>query len=361
MVRHYNIPFFIPELACPYRCIYCNQCTISGVTDQPHPAEVSKKINSYLQTIPQNHSIVEVAFFGGSFTGLPIAIQNQYLKEVKPFIDNGLINGIRISTRPDYIDDETTENLVKHHVTAVELGAQSTDNGVLALSKRGHGFQEIANATHILKKFGLETGLQMMTGLPGDTKYKALKTAEDIINLKADTTRIYPTLVLKNTELADLYLNNQYQPQPLDEAIELSAILFEKFRPAGVRVLKTGLHPSENYYDNETLLDGPFHPAFGELVQSKIWSIRFHSEIPFDSDYNKLIIKVNKTRLNAAIGHRSVNKKELQKSFKSVEFVIEQGLANDEFDYTLEKQVCSKILSHSQKRPEVPFTNNKVL
>lgn len=317
-MKHYNIPVFIPEAACPFRCVYCNQFTISGQCEPPEPKQVGAIIETYLETFTEKNRVVELAFFGGSFTGLPLQQQNAYLEVVQPWIKEGKIQGIRISTRPDYITREILQNLKKMHVNAVELGAQSLDDNVLSLAGRGHTSADVYHAAGLLLESGFETGLQMMTGLPGDTERTCMETAQKIIDMGVHTTRIYPTLVLKNTPLEALYKEGKYKSQTLDEAVALSARLYMLFTEANIRVLKTGLHPSESFTEGGELLAGPFHPAFGELVLSKVWENRFE-KIP--AQKNRAIrLTVHPLQLNAAIGHKAHNRKWLEKNFIKVEF-----------------------------------------
>lgn len=273
---------------------------------------------------------MEVAYFGGSFTGLPLNQQNEYLDVVKPFIDRGDVQGIRISTRPDYISEEILSNLKFKAVTSIELGAQSLDDEVLHLSGRGHDVKTVIEASRQINNHQFELGLQMMTGLPGDTEDKAAETAQKIIALQASTTRIYPTLVIRDTPLASLYLKGMYVPQSLEKAVDLCAELYKTFTVAGVKILRMGLHPSENFYTGDTLLAGPFHPAFGELVQTRVWHDRLEN-IAQKPGSNAIAIKVHPTELNAAIGHKSVNKRWLLNSFKKVLFVATESIAKGEY------------------------------
>lgn len=315
---HFNIPVFIPELACPFRCVYCNQYNISGRCAPPDPRQVLNIIENHLLTLPTEGRTVEVAFFGGSFTGLAMEQQNIYLDLVQNYIDSGLVQGIRLSTRPDYISASILHNLKKKRVRAIELGAQSLDEEVLAMAGRGHKVEDVVQATKIIREAGIETGLQMMTGLPGDTTEKSLATAHRIITLGADTVRIYPTLVIEDTDLANLYRQGKYHPQTLEEATGLCAELFLLFNEAGVNVLRMGLHSSETFNDGGSLLAGPFHPAFGELVMTKVWKHRIEKAL--SGKGNTVELQVHPSQLNAAVGHKAANKKWLAEKFRQVVF-----------------------------------------
>lgn len=267
-MKHANISIFIPHAGCPNQCSFCNQKTISGSVNAPTPEEVVKILdNAVLDgNDPKN---TEIAFFGGSFTAIERGYMISLLEAAKPFLKNGSFCGIRISTRPDAIDAEILDILKMYGVTAIELGAQSTDDEVLQMNKRGHTRRDIINSSVLIKKYGFSLGLQIMTGLYGDTPEKSLKTCEDIISLQPDTVRIYPTIVLENTKLGELLNTGEYKPQSLDEATELCAVLLKKFYDNGIRVIRLGLHSGGNV--EEGYMAGPYHPAFGELCESVIY------------------------------------------------------------------------------------------
>jgi histone acetyltransferase (RNA polymerase elongator complex component) len=322
--KHFNIPIFIPEAACPFQCIYCNQRKISGRTSVPDTEEINKIITSLLATIPEKNSETEIAFFGGNFTGLPLLEQENYLKLADPFIHSGRIRGVRLSTRPDYISNEVLELLRKYHVTVIELGAQSMDDEVLRLAKRGHTAQDSENSAKMILDYGFVLGLQMMIGLPGDTLEKSIYTAKRIIELKAKQTRIYPTLVIRETKLESMYRKEKYRPLSLEEAINWSKELLLLFENAGVEVLKLGLHPSEGLLSGDELVAGPFHPSFRELVLTEIWYDLLTSLSLSPGD--RLQIFVPPGQLNYAIGHKGKNRKKLLSYFKEVSFYIDPGL-----------------------------------
>ena len=268
-VLHSNIPIFLPQLACPHQCIFCNQNHISSQNDVPSPHEARTIIERNLATIPRNYDI-QIAFFGGSFTCLPLEIQESYLQVAQPFIENGSVSGIRISTRPDYIDDDILRMLKRYRVTDIELGAQSTNDEVLRKSGRGHDRNAIQNAAEKINAYGFQLGLQMMLGLPGDTLETSLQTARDIIAFGAKTTRIYPTLVVADTPLAKLYEQGKYTPLSLEQAVEWTSRIYTLFVENNVTVLKVGLHPNKDFTSNKYLLAGPFHQSFKEVVLSNI-------------------------------------------------------------------------------------------
>ena len=318
-LRHYTIPVFIPEEACPNQCVFCNQHRIAGAECAPSVEEVMRKINAHLLTIPAEGE-VEIGFFGGNFTGIPQAEQQAYLGSVQGFIDSGRVQGIRLSTRPDYITPEILNFLKQFHVTSIELGAQSLDDEVLKLAGRGHTANQVAIASQLIRDHGFNLGLQMMIGLPGDTPEKSMHTAKEIIRLGAVSTRIYPTLVIKNTELEQLYLDGKYTPLTLSEAIEQVADIVPLFVDADVKILRIGLHPSEGLLDRSSLVAGPFEVAFGEMVFSRIWNSKLSNVVYPNGKRNQLIITVANGMRNPAIGYKAINKNLLLESFRKVIF-----------------------------------------
>jgi histone acetyltransferase (RNA polymerase elongator complex component) len=266
MKKHYTIPFFIPHEGCPFTCIFCSQKKISGRVSGIPPSKIPQTISKYLKTIPKGHKEVEVAFFGGSFTGLPLKKQESYLKAVQPFIRKSAIAGIRLSTRPDYIDQDILDMLKKYKVRTIELGVQSLSDDVLKRSRRGHSALDVKKASQLIIKNGFVLGHQMMAGLPESTLAKELKTARMSIAMKVSQVRIYPVLVIKGTALAAMWRKKIYKPLSEKEAVKRCAKLVDIFKDADVRVLRCGLHPSEGLLSGEDILEGPFHQAFGQRV-----------------------------------------------------------------------------------------------
>lgn len=301
---HYIIPFFVPHEGCPHDCVFCNQKAITGslrgrepngecrdtVIDGPTEqaekenisSQVADKIKTYLATMPQEpekpgHPAqgirVEVAFYGGSFTGITRNRQAEYLEPAKAALEAGMIHGIRISTRPDYIDSQTLEFLASHGVSTIELGVQSMDPEVLKAANRGHSRNDVIEAVGLIRTSDTQTftlGLQMMVGLPGDTPEKSLATARDLAGLKPDFVRIYPTLIIEGTALERMYQLRAYQPPQLEEAVETCAQILKLFLAAGIPVIRIGLQPSEEIREGASVVAGPFHPAFRELVEGRL-------------------------------------------------------------------------------------------
>lgn len=259
-----NISLFIPHLGCPHKCSFCNQNTITGKQTQPGADDVRAAVETALKK--KNYDY-EIAFFGGSFTAIDREYMLSLLKAAYDYVKDGRVNGIRISTRPDCIDEEVLDVLKKYGVTSIELGAQSMDDEVLRANFRGHTAEDVENASRLIKSFGFELGLQMMTGLYLDTDEKAVETAKKLISLSPDTIRIYPTVVLKNTYLAKLYEDELYKPQTVDDAANLCTKIVPMFEKAGIRVIRLGLHSSPELKKN--MIAGAFHDSFGEIVKSR--------------------------------------------------------------------------------------------
>ncbi len=328
-MRHYNIPIFMPELACPHRCVFCNQTSISSQLHVPTDKEILEKIETHLTSFKTENRLVQLAFFGGNFTGLPISLQKSYLQLIQPHLKNGLISGIRLSTRPDYIDAGILQMLQSFGVTHIELGAQSTNDKVLLASGRGHLRDAIAKASQQILDEGFVLGLQMMIGLPKDNAETAMQTANDVAAFGASETRIYPCLVIKETDLEELYRIGKYQPLALDEAVEQTASLFKFFEAQGIKVLRMGLHPSEELNTN-ALVAGPYHPQFAELVYSKIWETQFRSYTEWpESDVIDLLISPK--QINHAAGFCSENRKILEKRYRKVRFKADESITGRGF------------------------------
>lgn len=296
----------MPHNGCPCQCSFCNQKIISGKENQPSADSVKDAVRVALASKGE-YERTELAFFGGSFTAIDRDYMVSLLEAAYEFVRDGSLDGIRISTRPDAIDGEIISILKKYGVTAVELGAQSMDDEVLLLNRRGHTVKDVENAFYSLKNAGFETGLQMMTGLYGSNYEKDLKTAERIIFLHPDTVRIYPTVVLKGTFLAELYENGVYKPMTLDETVSLCADILPKFRKSGINVIRLGLHYSSDVKEN--FLAGGFHPALMELVEGEIY-LREALKILENYPKNKpLTLFVNEKELSKMKGQQKRNEK----------------------------------------------------
>lgn len=318
-MKYFNIPIFVPHLGCPFDCVFCNQKKITGASSNIDENAVKSIIENHLKSLPQSECVTEIAFFGGSFTGIDENLQERLLSCASQYIGKSNITGIRVSTRPDYIDRAVLERLLKYKTTTIELGVQSMEEEVLMSSCRGHTSKEVRKAVSLIKEYPIKLGLQMMTGLPKDTPEKSLSTADRLIKLKPDFVRIYPTLVIEGTELLNMYRRGEYTPQSVSEAVDLCRLLSEKFEKANIRVIRTGLQNTEEISPAGAVLAGPFHSAFGELVKSAVYFDKISSAIN-NSDKSEIIIEVNPSEVSKAIGHKHSNiikiKKETGKQIK---------------------------------------------
>lgn len=260
------IPIFIPFGGCVHKCVFCNQEGITGEVDLPTIDEVVEKIESYLSTW-KGVGRREVAFYGGSFTGLDLTLQDTYLGAVQGFIADGRIDSIRLSTRPDYINEDIVRHLKTFGVKVVELGVQSFSEEVLRLSGRGHSTKDAELAVKILRSFGMEVGLQLMPGLPGDSVERSIESALTARDLKPDFVRIYPTLVIKDTPLEGMYRDGTYVPWKLVEMVKLCRRMLDIFNEAGIKIVKMGLHPTKDL--EASIIEGPYHRAFKDLVEGR--------------------------------------------------------------------------------------------
>lgn len=270
MMRHYIIPIFVPHKGCPHDCVFCNQRHITGQIKEVDSLFVESEIEKYLKTIRENDRFVEVSFFGGSFTGLPIKEQTDLLKPAKKALDKGRIDAIRLSTRPDYIDSEILDNLKQYGVSIIELGVQSMDEMVLKMSNRGHGDKEVYKSSSLIKEYGFTLGLQMMIGLPGDDEEKDTYTAKEFVKIGPQMVRIYPALVVKDTYMERMYKDGRYEPFSLERTVNICSRLYLIFERAGIDIIRIGLQPTENIQPGRDVVGGPFHPAIRELVESKL-------------------------------------------------------------------------------------------
>jgi histone acetyltransferase (RNA polymerase elongator complex component) len=273
MKQHVNIALFVPHQGCPKDCVFCNQSRITGQKRENRLSEemVRQSIDTQLSTVRIDQT-AEIAFFGGSFTGLPRSYQTMLLSVAKEYVDCGKVQGIRLSTRPDYIAPHIMEYLLSYGVTTIELGCQSLDDEVLALSKRGHTAEHVAQAVAVIRQYpSIQLGLQILPGLPGDTLEKSMRTVETIVDLKPDFVRIYPALVIAGTELAWLYVTRQYQPLSVEEAVRWVADMWLPLLQAGIPVIRMGLHSSDDLRSEGTVLAGPFHPSFRQLVEEELF------------------------------------------------------------------------------------------
>ena len=312
-------PFFLPHSGCPHRCIFCDQHQVSGRSRAPTPAEVARQLTSWLPACGGG----EVAFYGGSFTLLPAALQEAYLEAVRPFLAAGRAAGVRVSTRPDAVDGATVDRLAEAGTTTVELGCQSFSDAVLAASRRGHDAAAAARAVPLLRSHGLAVGLQLLPGLPAGDAAEARASLAAALALRPGFLRIYPALVLPGTELAELWRRGDYRPFTLEEAVECCADLLAASLQAGVPVIRTGLQGNERLDLGTGILAGPHHPAFGQLVRARLWRRALSALQREDAATS---VRVPRAELSDAIGHGRDNLLYFQRCGRPLILVPDPGL-----------------------------------
>ena len=320
---HVNIPVFIPHLGCPNMCVFCNQRAISGVSSFLRES-AEQTIGDVLSTVREGTDC-EIAFFGGSFTGIDRALMTDLLDLAQSYADAGKVSGIRMSTRPDYIDGEIIGILKNYTISAVELGIQSFSEHVLASCRRGHSAERSRAAMTMLREAGFRTVGQMMIGLPGSTSADELACAEEICRLGASGCRIYPTIVFRDTELYRMTVRGDYRPLTLDEAVTRSAAVLDVFVRHGVPCLRIGLCESENLHSDASYYAGPNHPSLGELVSGELYYHRICDALDKHPPEKGSTVTVSVPRgdISMAVGQKRRNKIriEIKYSVKSVKFI----------------------------------------
>ncbi len=304
-MKHYNIPIFVPHLGCPHDCVFCNQVKITGLSTDVTPETAETIIFGHLSTLPENAD-VEVAFFGGSFTGIPVDVQKSLLETAYKYVLSGEIRGIRLSTRPDYISEEILLMLKNYGVTTIELGVQSMSNDVLNANERGHTDTDVINACTLIKKYGFTLGVQMMTGMYGSDTETDINTAKRLIALAPDIVRIYPTIVIENTKLCKLYESGVYTPPSLDDTVDLCAVLYKMFTENGITVIRMGLQSTDLINENAQFIAGPYSSSFGELVLSRIERDKLENMAKTAKD-KTLTVCVNPCNISKTVGHKRKN------------------------------------------------------
>lgn len=338
-MKHVNIPIFIPHLGCPNQCVFCNQRSISGISEFDSN-KLEGIINDSLSTIPKDYD-VEIAFFGGSFTGIERTQMINLLEVAYKYIQDGRVSHIRCSTRPDYIDAEILDILKRYGVKVIELGLQSSSDNVLSVTKRGHNFLSEKTACQMIVDNGFDLAGQMMIGLPNSTIEDEEATARFIINSGAKYARIYPTVVFKGTELCELTEKGIYTPLSLDDAIDRSAKVCKLFIDADIDVIRIGLCASENLSSDTTYYAGPNHPAIGELVENKIYFkiIKENLDSILLSSDDCIKVSVAPGCLSKAIGQKKKNKLLLMQTYnvKDIKFVESNSLSLYEVSIVVER------------------------
>ena len=328
MKKQYIIPIFVPHLGCPNDCIFCNQKSISGQQKMITKEDVKKTIEFYLENIRDKQAKKEVAFFGGSFTGIEKEKQEELLKTAYEYIKSGEINSIRVSTRPDYIDKQRLKLLKKYKVETIELGVQSANDYILKRSNRGHKFEDVKRASSLIRWNGFKLGHQMMIGLPESTRIDEINTAKELIKLKPKMVRIYPVLVIKNTKLEKEYLEEKYTPLTVVQAVEISKELVKMFNKKGIEIIRIGLQNTDTITDPDEegseVVAGPYHPAFRQLVESGLWYDAIVEKIKkLNVKVKKVQVTVNPQDANNVIGHKKENIEKLKEMY-TLDLIVKQ-------------------------------------
>jgi histone acetyltransferase (RNA polymerase elongator complex component) len=325
-MKNYIIPIFIPHYGCPHTCVFCNQRKITGIQTDVTQEFIQNTIEYHLNRI-QGNKFIEVAFYGGSFTALPLSLQIKLLEPAYLYVQAKKINSLRISTRPDCITNDILDNLAVFGVETIELGAQSFDDVILAQSERGHTVTDIIRAAELVRAHGFHLGIQLMPGLPGDTWQTIMASLSHTIALCPDFVRIYPTLVLIQTQLAQLYKNGDYQPLTLQKAIQYATLMKLTFIRHDIKVIRIGLQASKQLDDGETILAGPYHPAFGELVDSYLFKIQIDQLLErLPSQYGEIILHHHPKDTSKVRGNKNCNLVSWYKEYHLKNVILKQDL-----------------------------------
>lgn len=355
MKKEYIIPIFVPHLGCPNACVFCNQTKITGKQKQVTKEEVRQTIDKYLNNFKDKKNKVEVAFFGGSFTGIEKEVQKELLEVAYEYVKIGKVDSIRVSTRPDYINKEILKMLKKYKVKTIELGVQSSNNYILEKAKISHTFEDVKKASRLIRFYGFTLGHQMMVGLPESTALDEINIANDLIKLKPKIVRIYPVLVIKGTKLEENYKNGDYEPLSITQAVERCKEVINLFNARKIKVIRVGLQNTDEITDpnneNSEVVAGPYHPAFRQLVEGRLWYDAIVSEIKKCNTKVKIVeIKANTEDINNIIGHKKENMKKL-KDLYDVEVIIKptESIKNGRFEMKVEK-TYDDLLEEERKK-----------
>ena len=328
MEKEYIIPVFVPHLGCPNDCIFCNQKSISGQKKNITKEEVKKVIDDFLKNIKEKSAKKEIAFFGGSFTGIDKNLQEELLQVAYHYIKNGEVQSIRISTRPDYINKDILKMLKKYKVKTIELGVQSANDYILKRANRGHTFKDVEKASKLIRWYGFTLGHQMMVGLPESNRIDEINTAKALIKLKPKMIRIYPVLVIKGTKLEKEYNEGVYKPLTVVQAVETCKELVSMFVKKNVKVIRIGLQNTDEICNPENngseVVAGPFHPAFRQLVEAGMWYDSIVEKIKkLNAKVKEVQVTVNPIDCNNVIGHKKDNIIKLKEVY-DVDLIVKQ-------------------------------------
>lgn len=325
--KHVNIPIFISHEGCPNDCVFCNQRKITSKSKAMSVDDIEEQILSYSSSLDEK-TFIELAFFGGSFTGIDINLQENYLQLASQYKKEGRIHGIRLSTRPDYITDEILTRLKLYGVDTIELGVQSLCDKVLTASNRGHQVADVYNAVKLIKAYGFQLGIQLMVGLPEDTKERAILSSKLTALLNPDFVRIYPTLVIQETQLLDLCNQGLYQPLSLEDAVNWTKEMYRVFLTSQIPVIRIGLQPTDLIATGKEVRYGPFHPAFRQLVESSYFFDEITKKLsgfgPGLHACQDITILCNPKDLSQVIGHKRSNMTRLKQDYPNLRVIPDE-------------------------------------
>lgn len=326
--NYYIIPIFVPQEGCPHQCVFCNQDRITNSKERVTAETVYNTVDEYLTTIDKTKATVEISFFGGTFTGIREEKQRELLAVAKEYKDKGLIDKIRMSTRPDYISKYILSYLKEYDVDIIELGVQSLVEDVLKASGRGHTIEEVEEASKLIKEYGFILGHQIMPGLPKDNFEKDIETVKRSLEMKPDICRLYPSLVIKDTPMETMFNRGEYIPYSVDEAVSICKELYKMYRDANVQVIRVGLQPTDTIREGGDVVSGPFHPAFRELVEGSLMSDKIKEEL---SSKKEGIIKINSRDLSKLYANKKKYYNELLLDGYKLKVLIDDTLERGNF------------------------------
>lgn len=343
MKKHAIIPIFIPHEGCPNDCVFCNQKKITARQNPVHPEDVREIIERYLPTLTgRGLETIEAAFFGGSFTGIPIEQQSAYLAVAKEYKDKGCIDKIHLSTRPDYVNKEILDNLKNYSVDIIELGVQSFDDDVLKASNRGHNSRIVYESCNLIKSYGFELGIQLMIGLPEDTHEKALYSAMEAVKISPSVARLYPTVIIDDTELLNMYNRGDYQALTIEQAVYTTKEMYKILDSAGINIIRVGLKSTDIINENGAVNGNTYHPAFRQLVEGQIAREILEQKISAllpDSASNscihpRYIFQSNQRCFSNMIGNGGCNKKYFSAKYPHLRIQYSENcsLANNSYN-----------------------------
>ncbi len=348
MKRHAIIPIFIPHRGCPNDCVFCNQRKITASSGPVSPEDVRTKIELWLSTLKDRPGLetVEIAFYGGSFTGIPLEEQTAFLEIAKEYKDRGLVQKLHLSTRPDYIDREILDNLKRLSVDVIELGVQSFEEGVLKASKRGHSVTVVEQSAKLIQEYGFTLGIQLMIGLPGDSYESCIRSAERTVELKPDIARLYPTVIIRDTELYDMWKSGLHIPPTQEEIVRRTAHMYRILTEAGINVIRVGLKSSDLINDTVDAAGGTYHPAVRQLVCGYIAKETLEEQLQKilqcepnvratnrESGCRKVSFYANGRSMSDLIGWQGENKRYFKKNYPqlSLRFERDDSLADGQY------------------------------